>query len=82
MKTNTANASWISKRPDRCGGDACVREMRIPVWSLVEARRLGMSEADLLEAYPSLTPADLLAGARSLGEEPVASRSAWFGRRR
>ena len=25
-------ASWISKKPDRCGGDACVRDTRITVW--------------------------------------------------
>lgn len=32
----TTTASWISKKPGRCGGDACVRETRIPVWGLVE----------------------------------------------
>ncbi len=52
-------ASWISKTPDRCGGDACVRETRIPVWVLVNFRRLGGSDSDLLRDYPSLTPADL-----------------------
>jgi uncharacterized protein (DUF433 family) len=55
----TTTASWISKKPDRCGGDACVRETRIPVWVLVGYRRLGMSDAKILEAYPTLTPADL-----------------------
>jgi uncharacterized protein (DUF433 family) len=49
----------ISKSPDRCGGDACVRDTRIPVWVLVNYRRLGGSDADLLRDYPSLTPADL-----------------------
>ena len=52
-------ASWISKKPDRCGGDACVRDTRITVWGLVCYRQLGMSDADVLRAYPSLTPADL-----------------------
>ena len=54
-----ATASWISKKPDRCGGDACIRETRIPVWVLVGYRRLGASDAEILQAYPSLTPADL-----------------------
>jgi uncharacterized protein (DUF433 family) len=54
-----ATASWISKKHDRCGGDACIRETRIPVWVLVGYRRLGASDADVLRAYPSLTPADL-----------------------
>jgi uncharacterized protein (DUF433 family) len=50
---------WISKTPDRCGGDACIRDSRIPVWVLVNYRRLGGSDADILRDYPSLTPADL-----------------------
>jgi len=54
-------SSWISKKPDRCGGDACVRDMRLPVWVLVNYRRLGSSDAEILQAYPSLTPADLTA---------------------
>jgi uncharacterized protein (DUF433 family) len=49
----------ISKNPDRCGGDACIRDSRVPVWVLVNYRRLGGSDADLLRDYPSLTPADL-----------------------
>jgi uncharacterized protein (DUF433 family) len=56
MATTT---SWVSKRPDRCGGDACVRDTRIPVWGLVSYRRLGASDAEILRSYPSLTPADL-----------------------
>ena len=54
-------ASWISTRPDRCGGDACVRDSRIPVWALVEQRRLGRSDADVLRAFPDLTADDLAA---------------------
>ena len=53
------STSWISKRPDRFGGDACVRDIRLPVWVLVNYRRLGSSDAEILQAYPSLTPADL-----------------------
>jgi uncharacterized protein (DUF433 family) len=52
-------ASWISKQPDRCGGDGCIRNTRLPVWVLVNYRRLGSSDADLLGFYPGLTPADL-----------------------
>lgn len=54
-----ATASWISKSPDRCGGDACIRDTRIPVWVIVNYRRLGMSDTGILNAYPSLTPSDL-----------------------
>lgn len=51
--------SWITKRPDWCGGDACIRDYRIPVWMLVNYRRLAGGVADLREAYPFLTTADL-----------------------
>ena len=56
MPTTT---SWISKKADRCGGDACIRDIRIPVWVLVGFRRDGASDTDLLQWYPDLTPADL-----------------------
>ena len=55
----TTTASWISKQPDRCGGDACLRDSRITVWGLVAYRRLGMSDAAILGAVQGLTPADL-----------------------
>lgn len=50
----------IHKTPGVCGGDACVGNTRIPVWSLVNDRRLGMSDARILEAFPDLTAADLV----------------------
>ena len=49
----------ITKTSGVCGGDACIRGHRIPVWSLVEARRLGANDARLLQSYPGLTPSDL-----------------------
>ena len=49
----------IESRPEVCGGEACVVRTRIPVWLLVQARRLGTSEADLLRAYPTLRAEDL-----------------------
>ncbi|MCP9495808.1 MAG: DUF433 domain-containing protein [Pyrinomonadaceae bacterium MAG19_C2-C3] len=45
------------------GGAACIRSTRISVWMLEEARRLGISEANLLHNYPGLTARDL----RTLG---------------
>jgi uncharacterized protein (DUF433 family) len=49
----------IMKTPDICGGRACIRGHRIPVWVLVGYRRLGQSDADIMRNYPSLTRADL-----------------------
>jgi uncharacterized protein (DUF433 family) len=54
-----ATTDRITKTPGVCGGDACIRGHRIPVWVLVGYRLLGKSDANLLRAYPSLSPADL-----------------------
>ena len=65
-------ASWISKKPDRCGGDACVRDSRITVWGLVAYRRLGMSDGQIMQAVQGVTAADLEAAweyAHSHGDE-------------
>ncbi|MBI4767287.1 MAG: DUF433 domain-containing protein [Deltaproteobacteria bacterium] len=49
----------IEGRPEVAGGEACIVRTRIPVWVLVQARKLGTSEADLLRSYPSLRAEDL-----------------------
>ena len=51
----------IEKTPGVNGGAACVVRTRIPVWSLVEYRRLGLSDADILYNYPTLRAEDLVA---------------------
>lgn len=50
----------IDSIPDVCGGEPCIVRTRIPVWVLVQARRLGTSEADLLRCYPTLRAEDLV----------------------
>jgi uncharacterized protein (DUF433 family) len=57
--TMPTTASWISKRPDRCGGDACVRDTRISVWGLVAFRRLGLTDAEIIAAVQGVTATDL-----------------------
>ena len=49
----------IDSSPDVCGGEPCIVRTRIPVWVLVQARNLGISEADLLRSYPTLRAEDL-----------------------
>ncbi|MEB3177488.1 MAG: DUF433 domain-containing protein [Nostocaceae cyanobacterium] len=49
----------IEKTPGVCGGDACISGTRIPVWVLVNARNLGIREAQLLKDYPTLSATDL-----------------------
>ncbi len=49
----------IDSTPDVLGGEARIVRTRIPVWVLVQARRLGATEADLLHSYPTLRAEDL-----------------------
>ncbi|MDX2285888.1 MAG: DUF433 domain-containing protein [Bacteroidia bacterium] len=46
--------------PGRLGASPHITRTRIPVWLLVQARRLGMSEAGILNAWPTLTARDLV----------------------
>ena len=50
----------IESRPGVCGGEPCIVRTRIPVWVLEQARRLGTSEADLLQIYPTLRAEDIV----------------------
>jgi len=50
----------IVKTPGVCGGEACFIRTRIPVWTVIRARQLGVCEADILKSYPSLTAGDLI----------------------
>ncbi|BAY07640.1 DUF433 domain-containing protein [Calothrix sp. NIES-2098] len=61
LLAQSLGSSWqgIEKTPRVCGGEARIAKTRIPIWVLVEARRLGYSDADLLTSYPNLTSTDL-----------------------
>jgi uncharacterized protein (DUF433 family) len=50
----------IDSQPGVCGGEPCIVRTRIPVWLLVQTRRLGAIEADLLRAYSTLRAQDLV----------------------
>ena len=52
----------IESVPGVCGGEPCIIRTRIPVWLLEQGRRLGVREAELLRAYPTLR-AEYLANA-------------------
>lgn len=51
--------SGIESTPGVCGGEPRIVRTRIPVWVLEQARRLGVSESELLRAYPTLRAEDL-----------------------
>jgi uncharacterized protein (DUF433 family) len=52
-------APSIFRTPGVCGGDACIRGMRLPVWQLEESRRGGATDAQILEMHPQLSREDL-----------------------
>lgn len=54
-----AEQQRIVETPGICGGSPRIHGTRIPVWGLEVGRRAGRSNANLLEAYPSLTVTDL-----------------------
>ncbi|MCL4261982.1 MAG: DUF433 domain-containing protein [Anaerolineae bacterium] len=49
----------IVSTPDVCGGEPRIAGTRIPVWVLVQFQKLGSTEADLLQMYPTLRSEDL-----------------------
>ena len=53
--------SIIKKNPGICGGNARIRDTRIPVWSLVSFRQQGAPDEEILRNYPGLTQEDLQA---------------------
>jgi uncharacterized protein (DUF433 family) len=50
----------ITKTPGVMGGDACIADTRLPVWLFVSLRHQGATDAELFNAYPQLTAADLV----------------------
>jgi uncharacterized protein (DUF433 family) len=54
-----ATLSWINRRKHPDGVEACIRDTNINVWGLVERRRQGMDDYQILTAVQGLTAADL-----------------------
>jgi uncharacterized protein (DUF433 family) len=51
--------STIKRTPGVSGGATCIRDTRIPVWTLVRLQQLGRTQEQLLADFPGLTSADL-----------------------
>ncbi|UCD81502.1 MAG: DUF433 domain-containing protein [Desulfobacterales bacterium] len=49
----------ITVKPDQMGGVPCIRGLRIPVATIIGMVAEGMSQAEILDAYPDLEPADI-----------------------
>ena len=49
------SARAIQSTPGVCGGNARIRNSRIPVWTLVSLHQQGADQAELLRNYPGLS---------------------------
>lgn len=49
----------IESTPGVVGGEPRIVRTRIPVWVLVQARKLGLGDSELLTSYPTLRAEDL-----------------------
>ena len=49
----------ITVEPDKMDGVPCIRGLRIPVATVVGMVADGMSEEEILKAYPDLKPEDI-----------------------
>ena len=64
----------ITFDPNQMGGQACIRGLRIPVAAVVRCVASGLSNREILEAYPDLVEEDIAAALRyaaSLTEDRV-----------
>jgi uncharacterized protein (DUF433 family) len=53
--------SAIQQTPGVCGGNARIRNTRIPVWTIISFTKQGAADDEILRNYPWLTPDDLKA---------------------
>ena len=51
----------ITTNPQQCGGQPCIRGMRIRVADILELDAAGLSSDQILADYPDLEPEDLSA---------------------
>ena len=76
---NAVETPTIQKTPNVCGGQARIRNTRIPVWILVLKRQRGQSDAAVFDSYPTLTPSDLDAAWDYYQRNPVeVEQSIWL----
>jgi uncharacterized protein (DUF433 family) len=49
----------ITVNPQQMGGVPCIRGLRIPLATVVRMLAEGMTEEEILQAFPDLQPADI-----------------------
>ena len=67
----------ITINPERCGGRACIRGMRIRVIDVLDLLAVGLSPERVIEELPDLEPEDITASlafaSRSLNHPVIAA---------
>lgn len=58
----------ITVKPEQMGGVPCLRGLRIPAATVVAMTTDGMTEAEILAAYPDLQREDIAEALRFAGE--------------
>jgi uncharacterized protein (DUF433 family) len=58
----------ITVDPNKMGGAPCIRGLRIPVAMVVDMIADGMTDAEILEAYPDLVVEDIREALRYAAE--------------
>jgi uncharacterized protein (DUF433 family) len=58
----------IAVEPDKLGGMPCIRDLRIPVATVVGMVADGMTEMEILQAYPDLEREDIREALRYAAE--------------
>ena len=59
FESNQMKFTRVTVNPNQMGGVPCIRGLRIPVATVVGLVADGLSEAEILEAYPDLTADDI-----------------------
>ncbi len=60
--------SRITVNPEQMGGVPCIRGLRIPVATILAMLAEGMTEQEILAAYPDLEPEDIKEALRFAAE--------------
>lgn len=66
---NSSLLNRITIEPGKCGGKPCIRSMRIRVKDILGLLASGASHQEILEDYPDLEEADILAALSYAAEQ-------------
>jgi uncharacterized protein (DUF433 family) len=67
----TSKFTRITSHPDQMGGMPCIRGLRIPVATVVGMVADGMTEGEILSAYPDLVRDDISDALRYVAKSRV-----------